>query len=332
MDTVIKNYLEQMKVGRKQSYKNLALYPLLSTYNVGLEYLLLDEALSENLIEIVEKDSDGSVPELRVMNESPQMILILDGEELVGAKQNRIVNTTILVNGNATIVIPVSCVEHGRWSYDSPRFQSKERMMSSNLRAMKSEQVNYSVRSSGEFRADQGAIWDGIAEKADRMAAPSPTGAMAAIYDKERPSIEQYVKPFHLIDSQVGAIFMINGKVAGLDAFGKPGTFSNVFKKLLESYALDAIDWHDPDKEQKALKSEVTKFRKAALAAGAESRPSVGLGTDFRLESGKVTGFALALDDRVIHISIFSRTEGRDRNGADSRIESFSSRRRNRRA
>jgi len=144
MDTVIKNYLEQMKVGRKQSYKNLALYPLLSTYSVGLEYLLLDEALSENLIEIVEKDSHGSVPELRVVNESPQMILILDGEELVGAKQNRIVNTTILVSGNSTIVIPVSCVEHGRWSYDSPRFQSKERMMSSNLRAMKSEQVNIS--------------------------------------------------------------------------------------------------------------------------------------------------------------------------------------------
>ena len=215
MDTVIKNYLEQLKVGRKQSHKNLAMYPLLSTYNVGLEYLLLDEALSKNLIEIVEKDSDGSVPELKVVNKSPQMILILDGEELVGAKQNRIVNTTILVNENATIVIPVSCVEHGRWSYDSPQFQSKKRMMSSNLRAMKSEQVNYSVRDSGEFRSDQGAIWDGIAEKANRMGAPSPTGAMAAIYDKERPSIEEYVKPFRLIDSQVGAIFMINGRVAG---------------------------------------------------------------------------------------------------------------------
>jgi len=68
--------------------------------------------------------------------------------------------------------------------------------MSSNLRAMKSEQVNFSVRDSGEFRADQSAIWDGIAEKANRMAAPSPTGAMAAIYDKKRPSIEEYVKPF----------------------------------------------------------------------------------------------------------------------------------------
>ena len=242
MNTIIGKYLEQLKVGRKQSYKNLALYPLLSTYNVGLEYLLLDEALSENLIEIVEKDSDGSVPELKVMNKSPKMILILDGEELVGAKQNRIVNTTILVKGNGTMVIPVSCVEHGRWSYDSPRFQSKERMMSSNLRAMKSEQVHYSIRSSGEFRADQSAIWGGIAEKANRMEAHSPTGAMAAMYEKEMPTIGEYVKPFHLIDSQVGGIFMINGQVAGLDAFGKPGTFSKVFKKLLESYALDAID------------------------------------------------------------------------------------------
>ena len=107
MDTVIKKYLEQLKVGRKQSYKNLALYPLLSTYSLDLEYLMLDEALGENLIEIAEKDNDGSVPELRVMNKSPRMILILDGEELVGAKQNRIVNTTILVQGNTTIVIPV---------------------------------------------------------------------------------------------------------------------------------------------------------------------------------------------------------------------------------
>jgi hypothetical protein len=330
MDTVIKNYLEQMKVGRKQSHKNLALYPLLSTYNVGLEYLLLDEALSENLIEIVEKDSDGSVPELRVMNKSHKMILILDGEELVGAKQNRIVNTTILVQGNATIVIPVSCVEHGRWSYDSPRFQSKERMMSSNLRAMKSEQVNYSIRSSGEFRADQGAIWDGIAEKADRMGAPSPTGAMAAIYDKERPSIEEYVKPFRLIDSQVGAIFMIDGKVAGMDAFGKPGTFSKVFKKLLESYALDAIDWHDPNQESKALKSEVTKFQKAALAADAERHSAVGLGTYFRLESRKIIGFSLALDDQLIHASIFARANGRAHEKQTSRMERDTNRRRNR--
>jgi len=118
--------------------------------------------------------------------------------------------------------------------------------------------------------------------------------------------------------------------VVGLDAFGKPGTFSDVFKKLLQSYALDAIDWYDPDKEHKALKSEVTKFQKSALSADAESRPSVGLGTDFRLESRKITGFALALEDQLLHVSVFARSDGRDRHAPDSRIERFSKRRRNR--
>ena len=211
-----------------------------------------------------------------------------------------------------------------------PDSRAKKRMMSSNLRAMKSEQVNYSIKSSGEFRSDQSAIWDGIAEKAERMAAPSPTGAMAAMYDKERPAIEEYVKPFRLIDSQVGAIFMINGKVAGMDAFGNPGTFSKVFKKLLESYALDAIDWYDSNQEQKALKNEVTKFRKATLAADTEGHPSVGLGTDFRLESGKVTGFALAVDEQLLHISIFSRTDDREIGNRTSRMERYTQRRKNR--
>jgi hypothetical protein len=149
MKDIIKNYLEQAKIGRKQTYKNLTIFPLLSTYFLDLDYLLLDEALVGGLIEVVEVDQEGSVPELKVINKSPRMVLILDGEELVGAKQNRIVNTSILIQGNYTIVIPVSCVEQGRWSYDSPRFFSQERMMSSGLRAMKSEQVNYSVRVSG---------------------------------------------------------------------------------------------------------------------------------------------------------------------------------------
>ena len=125
---------------------------------------------------------------------------------------------------------------------------------------------------------------------------------------------------------------MINGMVVGLDAFGKPGTFSEVFKKRLESYALDAIDWYDPDKGHKALKSEVTRFQKSALSTSAETRPSVGLGTDFRLESRKITGFALGLDDQVLHLFIFARADGQDRNNSNSRIERFSSRRRNRRA
>jgi len=330
MEKVIADFLDQLKVGRKQSHKNLALYPLLSTYSINLDYLLLDEALSDNLVEVVEVSEGGSVPQLKVVNKSVRMVLILDGEELVGAKQNRIVNTTILVDRNSTLVIPVSCVEHGRWSYNTSKFHSQDRMMNANLRAMKSEQVSYSIRSVGEFRSDQGAIWEGIAEKAARREVHSPSGAMAAIYDKERPSIDAYIKEFHLIDSQIGAIFMINGKVAGMDAFGRSETFSKIFKKLLESYALDAIDWYEEGKEYKALKSEVTKFRKAADAAGSEGQLGVGLGTDFRIESRNVTGLALVLNDQILHLSVFARGNGRKQEARPSRMGRYTQRRRNR--
>jgi ARG and Rhodanese-Phosphatase-superfamily-associated Protein domain len=330
MHDIIIDYLDQAKVGRKQSYKNLAIYPLLSTYSLSLDYLLLDEALTEGVIDIVEVDKDGSVPELKVINKFPRMVLILDGEELVGAKQNRIVNTTILIQGNSTIVIPVSCVEQGRWSYDSPRFSTKRRVMSPHLRAMKSEQVHYSLRSSGKHRSNQGVIWDEISDKASRHAAESPSMSMAHIYEKDATSIHEYVKHFRLIDSQVGAVFMINGRVVGMDSVGKPETFSKIFKKLVQSYALDAIDWFDPEKEQKALKSEVTKFIKASQAAQVESHPPVGQGIDLRMESKKITGFALSLDDRILHLCIFARENGRKQDKSSSRMERYTQRRRNR--
>ena len=67
MEHVIKVYLGQVKVGRKQSFKNLSIFPLLSTYRLDLEYLLLDEALNECLVEVVEVDTEGSVPDLKVI-------------------------------------------------------------------------------------------------------------------------------------------------------------------------------------------------------------------------------------------------------------------------
>jgi hypothetical protein len=195
---------------------------------------------------------------------------------------------------------------------------------------MKSEQVQYSLRSSGEYRSDQGAIWDEIAEKASRRGARSPSMAMAEIYEKDRPSIQEYVGHFKLIDSQVGAVFMINGKAVGIDSFGKANTFSKVFRKLLESYALDAVDWFDPEKTRKSLKSEVSKFIKSSQTAKVEAHESVGMGTDCRMESRNITGFALAVDNRILHLSMFSQTSGQNRNMGSSRMSRYTQRRRNR--
>jgi hypothetical protein len=131
---------------------------------------------------------------------------------------------------------------------------------------------------------------------------------------------------------QVGAVFLINGRVVGLESFGRPDTFVKVFKKLVESYALDAIDWSSEKSSAKGLKSDVTKFLWAASTANLENRPSVGLGTDCRLESNKIVGFALAHEEEILHLSVFARENGRTADRHSSRLQRFSTRRVRRRS
>jgi hypothetical protein len=332
MQDIIHEFIGGLKLGRKQSYKNLTVFALLSDYNADSDYLTLDEALAKDLIDVGEVSRGGSVPELKVVNRSDRMVLILDGEELVGAKQNRIVNTTILIAGKTTTVIPVSCVEQGRWSYRSDKFSSEKRLMASKLRARKADQVNFSLKNSGKFSSDQSAIWNQVEKMAMQRNAVSPSMAMSEIYKKEAPSIEKYVKHFDLTDSQVGAVFMINGKVAGIDCFGKPETFSKVFKKLAESYALDAIDssGQDIEKAKTGTKTEAGKFLEASAGCRVEAHKSVGQGTDCRLDSDGSTGFALAHEDRVLHMSLFAKAAENHQQISGSRMIRFSHRRRRR--
>jgi len=309
MQNLLIQYLDQFQIGRKQSYKNLAVYPLLSESADTFDYLTLDEALSQDAIDVVEIDSDGSVPELKVINKSDKMILILEGEELVGARQNRIVNTTILIAPSATTVIPVSCVEEGRWAYTSQKFGSEHRLMLSGMRASLAEDVSVSLMDSGSYQSDQHAIWREIRQKVLRRGAFTDTLALSGIYEREAPNIKEYVDHFKFVDHQIGAVFLINGKVVGMDCFGKAETFSKTFKKLTESYALDAIDMVDTEKKYKTSKKDAKTLLKTAANSRVESHASVGLGTDCRLESKTLTGFALAHKEQILHMSVFSKDE-----------------------
>ena len=78
------------------------------------------------------------MPELRFENLGQKPVLLLDGEELIGAKQNRVVNLTILAPPKQVIVIPVSCVEAGRWHVQTEAFRTAVHVMYSRARSAKS--------------------------------------------------------------------------------------------------------------------------------------------------------------------------------------------------
>ncbi|MCU0934369.1 MAG: hypothetical protein MUE86_08070, partial [Thiobacillaceae bacterium] len=140
-------------------------------------------------------------PELKFINEGLRPVLLLDGEELVGAKQNRILNLTVLAPAQQTIIIPVSCVEAGRWHASSAEFSGARRAHFAAGRARKAADVNVSLRRRGSRESDQGAVWRDIERRARRMGVSSGTRAAAALYETHRQPLDAFRAAFGSICS-----------------------------------------------------------------------------------------------------------------------------------
>jgi hypothetical protein len=301
--SVVAECLSTIRLGEPQRYQNLSIFPLLGEADNAPEYLLLDEALAQGCVRVTEVSEGGSVPELTLVNDCARPVLLLDGEELVGAKQNRILNLTVLVAARTTTVIPVSCVEAGRWHHTSPAFRSSGRTHYASGRAQKAASVSMSLRSDGSRHSDQRAVWADIAEKSARMRAHSATGAAAALYETHRGSLEAYLGAFAPAGAQAGALFAINGRVVGLDLFDSPATLTQVLPKLVRSYALDALDEGEHPGEPARFDAE--RLIEQTKEARIERFPAVGRGEDLRLSAPTLTGAALVVDGRVVHLCAF---------------------------
>jgi hypothetical protein len=125
--SAVADAVSRLALGEPQSHHNLTLVPLLGDGVGEPGYRLLDEALAEGCARVTEVSEAGRVPELRFINGGARPVLLRDGEELLGAKQNRILNLTVLAPDHQAIVIPVSCVEAGRWQAQSADFGSAGR-------------------------------------------------------------------------------------------------------------------------------------------------------------------------------------------------------------
>jgi hypothetical protein len=101
--------LENILAGKPLSHGALAVVPVLAPMLSEPGWLTLAEA--GDRVRITEVDEAGAVPQLKVVNLADQTLLLLGGEELVGAKQNRVLNTTVLVAARSALTIPVRCVD-----------------------------------------------------------------------------------------------------------------------------------------------------------------------------------------------------------------------------
>lgn len=302
----INELIRHVEIGGAVSSGRLVMSPLLAKQRRRADYLTLDDALASGIAEVGEVSEQGQVPELLFRNRGNRPVLLLDGEELVGAKQNRILNLSILAPAGVDTKIPVSCVEAGRWGYRSRRFGSSDRAHHARGRAAKLRQVSESMLASGTRRSDQHAVWDELAQTFAQFSVRSETAAMADIFEQRRACIDEHVARLQPLQSQVGAIFSVDGKVVGMDLFDDPSTCAKLLPKLLRSYALGAVgDRIEEDVGQPVFRDASALLQSLGML-DAKRFPAVGLGEDWRVQGDHIQAAAIVLDGRAVHLCAFA--------------------------
>ena len=295
--------LESLRIGKPRSFGGLTLYPLFGdTRDKTLPYLLLDEALAEGLVEVSEVSEGGRVPELALHNEADQPVLLLDGEELVGAKQNRVLNVTVLAPAHTRITLPVSCVEAGRWGWDAPDFRSSGRTQYARARARKVAQVSESLAMDMGYRSDQSAVWADIDAKAHSLGVDSATSAMADIYRAREEDVEAYVQALPTEPGQTGALFHLPRVGWSCDLFDHPATLAAQLPKIVRGQALDAIEVRPEGRKDQEPAPDPEHWLTRLAQCKPRTYPAVGLGETVRLSGPGLAGAALVVDDEVVHL------------------------------
>jgi hypothetical protein len=294
--------VEALKLGERQTHGPLAVFPLrLRADDDGPGYVTLREAIAGGQAVVGEVSEGGSVPELSLVNKGDARVLVLDGEELRGAKQNRVLNTSILVGGHSSLVVPVSCTEQGRWSYASPRFEGGEVVADRQVRFAMKDSVNASLASGAGHRSDQGRVWHEVGELHTRHRTASPTAAMRDAYQSRKRDLDAVLAAFPLQDGQQGMLVLHGARVVGLDLVSRAPQYAELHDKLLRSYAFEALvrAGEPGDREVAGAFLE----RVADLVGRRYKSP--GLGWDVRYEGGGVLGSALTYQGHAVHTAFF---------------------------
>ena len=307
MLNIIEATLNEVKLGDPQHYRNMSVFPLLFSGKSKLEYSMLGKALNEGHIMITEISENGFVPELKLFNMSESYILLLDGEELEGAKQNRVLNTTLLVPPKSELKVPVSCTEQGRWDQESAAFHDSKKIMFSKARGNKMSSVHQSLKYGQGYQSNQEEVWNDISDFQSKRSIHSPTSAMKDIYDKEKGNLDDFLKAFPLIEGQCGIIVGLGGQVVGLEYLSSADRYLDVHRQLIESYTMDALVENLSGENPELTLEDAQRFLEQIWSASQETFRSAAAGTDVRLESEHLVGSGLVEGEELIHLSAFAR-------------------------
>lgn len=300
-EDIISSTVKNISVCNPIRYKNLTIFPLsLSRGRDKKPIITLDEAFKKGYIEIMEKAS-SDVNTVILLNKSKYYVFILAGEIITGCKQDRMVSEDCLVPPHSgKIYLKVYCTEHGRWSAKSDKF------------ATGGIAINPKMREVAKASKSQGEVWTRVEEKrAELGAASSPTSAYMDIVEDEKvkKDLKPYIDKFSNIPdvggwNTVGVVAAVGDKIIVVDLFSNHKLFKKLWKKLIKSYALDAIN-RCP--EGKLSKRDVRDFLYELKDVDICTRDTDGTGDAYTINCYCSFGTTLIFNEKIVHLDLFPR-------------------------
>jgi hypothetical protein len=322
-----------MQAGESVRRGNMQLFGLRHRMLPAIDYLTLERAFQAGngmAFRVDEVSEGGSVTQLKVHNGLNSPVLLVEGEILLGAKQNRTVYTTILVDRESDITIPVACVEQGRWSRrPAARFALSEQYAHSSLRYAKLSSVA-GARTSGAaapragrgfYPVDQVGVWSHVAAFQDGHGAHSPTGSADEAYRTARERVVERLE-FACPRDCCGIAVAIDGRLAGIESFDRPDTLERMFPRLIQSYINEAmlrealrtagktagappagggIAEAEADEGGLLSPAAIASFLGELAGTRPTCAPGVGLGEDLRAGSSGWSAAALTYGGSLLH-------------------------------
>jgi hypothetical protein len=276
--------LPEVRVGEPIRHQALSVFPLFSPPGGVVEYLLSEEAIAAGSVIVEEVSEGGSVPTLLVTNAGDFRVLFLEGEELKGAKQNRVLNTSVLVAAHSKTRIPVSCVEQGRWRYQSRSFSSGGSHSSSKLRRHLKESVARSLKEGRGHTSDQGAVWAEVSRQMESLGTTSDTRARSDTYERYQDRLNEFRERLKYVEGASGVAVAVGSQVVAVDIFDRPLTCRKVWERLLSGVVMDALEAGSPETLTEA--ADVEDLLARLRAAAWDPSPAVCEGREFRSDSG----------------------------------------------
>lgn len=306
----VSKVFDRIKAGEPRTFGSLRVIPLGGPSRRKPAYRLYGPKLAKG-VALTEMTEAGEVPNIRVENHLDVRVLLIDGQELVGARQNRIMNTDVLVGAHTKLGIPVSCVESGRWKYRTPAFSSGVHAHRS-CRASSSTRIYCALKARLGHLADQPKVWQGVDELMYRLCTKSATFAVSDVYAQQKKKLAEIRSALGLPPRTIGFAVYHGDRFLGLDLFDRVSTLRRAWKSLLDSYAIDWLafesDADDPPESPKRSPS-VEQLIESFGAAEWEQFETPGEGSHLRWESDDLTASTLVWQESgtALHLQAFPR-------------------------